>query len=177
MDQANHQVDWQELSAFMDGELSAERAGEIARLLASDGGWAEAYRQLQAVHASLDLLRPEPMRADLTDRIVRAAGRRSRTLFVIRLAGAAAAACLVAAAVLAFLHRPTPPAPTAGGPTAVEVKIANILKDVPPEDQFIVQNLPLFKDYEQVGQYEKLSGLADAQTLNALAELEKAGDL
>jgi anti-sigma factor RsiW len=47
------QAEWADLSAWMDGELPADRADEIESLVASDDAWAAALADLRAIDETL----------------------------------------------------------------------------------------------------------------------------
>ncbi len=47
------QSEWADLSAWLDGELPADRAGEIESLIASDDAWAAALADLRAIDEAL----------------------------------------------------------------------------------------------------------------------------
>ncbi len=153
----------------MDGELSGPQARRVAGLVETDPAWRADFEQFRAVDRLAGLLEPVRPERDLTDRIVRSAHRRKRLVRAVQIVGPlAAAACIILA--LRFGGQETKdPSPTVG----MEARIATILKDVPAEDRFIVQNLPLFRHYDEVDQYRQVRDLADAETLSALVKLEK----
>lgn len=177
----DRQSDIEELLAWLDGELSGPEAQRVADLVAADRAWRESARQFGAVAQLASLLEPAKPQRALTDRIVRSAYRRkwlTRAAQIV--APLAAAACIILAIRLgsptARLKTNAPPPPPAAA-VGVEAKIAAILKDVPAKDRFIVQNLSLFRHYDEVGQYQQVRDLADAETLSALAEIENAGNM
>jgi len=47
------QSEWADLSAWLDGELPADRAGELESLIASDDAWAAALADLRAIDEAL----------------------------------------------------------------------------------------------------------------------------
>ena len=168
----DRQLDIEDLVAWMDGELSGDDARRVARLVETDPAWRADFEQFRAVDRLTGLLEPATPVRDLTDRIVRSAYRRRRLARVVKIvAPLAAAACIILA--LRF-GGPAPKPKTEGQRPAVgmSAKIAVILKDVPVEDRFIVRNLPLFRNYQKVTQYQQVCDLADAETLSALAEME-----
>ncbi|MDY7011331.1 MAG: hypothetical protein SVV80_11365 [Planctomycetota bacterium] len=178
-DLPDRQADIEELLAWMDGELSGLQAQRVADLVETDRSWREAARQFGAVDRLAGLLEPVVPQRDLTDRIVRSAylsvrrtHRRKRLVRAAKFVGSlAAAACIILA--LRFGGRETQVPPPAVGMEAMKARIAAILKDVPEEDRFVVQNLTLFNHYDQVDQYQQVRDLADAETLSALVEIEK----
>jgi anti-sigma factor RsiW len=48
------QSDFEDLSAWLDGELSAERAAQVERLVHEDRLWRQAERELCSLHEALD---------------------------------------------------------------------------------------------------------------------------
>ncbi len=175
----NRQLDIEDLIAWMDGELSGDDARRVARLVETDPHWQADFKQFRAVDHLTGLIEPARPGRDLTDRIVRSAHqsgrqvyRRRRLVRVVKIvAPLAAAACIILAL---WFGGPAPKPKTEGQPPAVGVtaEIAAILKDVPQADRFIVQNLPLFRNYQKVTQYQQVCDLADAETLSALTEME-----
>ena len=175
------QSDIEELTAWLDGELDGPAAERVARLVREDDAWRTTFEQFRAVDAAVELVgAPEPRR-DLTHTILAAvaADRPSAWRAAIRIAGGMAAAAAILLAVYAATRDSGDPEP-ADEPviaqTAIEKEIAQALDGVATDDQFIVQNLSLFQDYENVGRYEQVRDLADADTLVELAKLE-AGQL
>ena len=166
-DGLERQSELEELSAWMDGELDTPAAERVARLVREDPRWRATFEQFRAVDASLAASPPASPAGDLADRITAAAYRRRVWARAARIAAPAAAAAAIVLAV--YLGRPRPLSP-------VEEEVTQILSDVASEDRFIVQNLTLFEDYEDVERYEQVRDLADADTLAALASLE-AGEL
>lgn len=147
--------EFEDLSAYLDGELPEERAEEVRRLLETDPTWQQERGELAALDKALDVWRTPAPCEDLPDRILRslrAAPKRSPV--VIRLVQVAAslavaAAILVAVAVLQPGSKVTTPEPL----SAVEVKLA---------DETITQNmemLGLFGDFEVIENFETLEAI------------------
>jgi len=157
----------------MDGELDEAVAEEVSRCVAGEADWRATHEDFRAVDAALELLEPARPRRDLTDRIVRATRRRRVFVRVAKVAAPLAAAASILLAV--FLTWPADTPSAAPAPTGVEAKIADILKDVPKTDWFIVQNLQLFQNYEDVVDYQQLRDVIDVETLEALRALEAEG--
>lgn len=189
------QSDIEELSAWMDGELPEQQAERVARLVETDSDWQATFEQFRAVDRAADLLEPARPAPDLAERIVRLARRRRGLVRMARIAAPlAAAACIAVALWLGIAQfdrtRPHRPVGTDTGriastgddtgnraTTGLEAQIATVLKDLQPEDRFIVRQLPLFRNYDQVTQYQKVSDLADAETLSALAALDNTKEM
>jgi anti-sigma factor RsiW len=179
------QSELEDLSAWLDGELSGERAERIARLVREDPAWGEVCEQMRATDAALDRLRPARPRPELAQRIDRATGGYWLRARFYRIAGslaAAAAVLLVAYVALSGLLAPdtTSPPPDRvalpdrpGRTPPVEAKIDQALVGVAPEDRFIVRNLSMFQNYGEVERYEAGREILDGPTLAALAELEE----
>ena len=173
----DRQLDIEDLVAWMDGELSGDDARRVARLVETDPAWRADFEQFREVDRLTGLIEPARPEQDLTDRIVRSARRRRRLVRVAKIvAPLAAAACIILAL---RLGGPATKPVTEGQPPAVGVsaKIAAILKDVPPADRFIVRNLPLFRHYDEVAQYQQVRDLADAETLSALIEIDNSEEM
>ncbi len=163
------QSDLEELSAWMDGELTPEAAQRVARLVRSDPAWQATWEQFRRLEQAMGLLGPVSPPSDLTEPIVRAAHRRRRLVRAAEVFGPlAAAAGILLAVVLAWPGGKAPP--TALGGT--EAKIASVLKDVRAQDRPIVQNLGFFRNLQQVEEYEPVRDVVDGETLSALAALE-----
>ncbi|MGB2819471.1 MAG: hypothetical protein WBF17_00715, partial [Phycisphaerae bacterium] len=62
--------DYDELSAYLDGELPAARAADVERLIREDHAWRRAHREMTAVSAALDSYTVPAPPGDLADRIV-----------------------------------------------------------------------------------------------------------
>lgn len=169
----------------MDGQLKEPHASQVAQRVQADPRWRQAWRELSAVDAALDLLPVPVARPGLTERICQAACRPSWQSRIARLAvPLAAAACLLAAVLLGQilsrhqqLGQPTelvnrPVTGPAAAPTGVEALIDTALKDVPADERIIVQNLDMFRNYDDVSEYRKVRAIVDPATLYALEDLE-----
>ena len=62
--------DISELSAYLDGELPADRLGEVGRLVREDPAWRQAHREMTAVEAALDSYTVPAPPAGLADRVL-----------------------------------------------------------------------------------------------------------
>jgi hypothetical protein len=169
----------------MDGQLDQPQARQVAQRVQSDPQWRQAWRELLAVDAALDLLPSPAARPELAERICQVACRPSRRNRLVRLAvPLAAAACLLAAVFLGQIlsrhQQPvspsglsqTPTASPAAAPAGLEAVIDSALKDVPADERIIVQNLDMFRNYDDVSEYHKVRAIVDPATLCALEELE-----
>jgi len=168
------QSDIEELTAWLDGELDPPAADRVARLVAEDPHWQRTHEQFCQVAAAMELLRPAQPKQDLTDGIVRAAHRRRRRNRVIQVGTSVAAAAGILLAVL--LVPPSRP-PTPPKSDDVEALIAKTLDEIPAEDRFIVQNLSLFQQYEEIADYQLVRQIVDTQTLECLDAAEATGNL
>jgi len=166
----DRQSDIEELVAWMDGELPADQARRVAALLETDPRWQTTHRQFQDVDAAMDLLTTPSPSSDLTDRIVRAARRQQTVGRAVRIMGSlAAAAAIVVAVWLAWPADPRDAMPELPGAAA--------LSDVPEQDRFLVRNLDLVRDLEEVVHYEQMRSVVDEQTLDALEAIEAEGKM
>ncbi len=64
------QQDFEDLSAYLDGELDAARRAEVERLLRDDPVWQRAHRELAAVDGALDACTVPAPPSGLAQRIV-----------------------------------------------------------------------------------------------------------
>lgn len=148
-----------ELSAYLDGELSSQRAEEISRLLEQDDALAAAAGQLRAVDGALDLLEVPPAAADLADRIV-AAVEAERRAAVVKLAKylAPLAAAAVFVAALSF-WQPFSHKPATSGSAPVAESAQAVPADGKAVEEFARDNLDFFQDYEVVANYETIEAM------------------
>jgi hypothetical protein len=120
------QSDWDDLSAYFDGELTGEAADRIARLIETDPAWQRAHASLRTLDAKLDAWTAPAPPADLARRTRQAIAQHGRTLTLRRwLIPAAAAAVVLIVASLHFLL------PVSAGPHALP-------------DRFVRDNAELF---------------------------------
>jgi anti-sigma factor RsiW len=163
------QVEIEELTAWMDGELPPDRQQRAAAMVRERPDWRAAHRDFLAVDAALELLPAPAPSGDLTDRIVRAAHRRRLAARVFRaLAPLAAAAAIVVAVYLG-----SRPGPVGAG--AVERIVNEALVDVPEQDRLMVWKLPVFQNYSDIVSYQQVRSVIDGETLSALGRLEADG--
>ena len=159
--------DFEDLSAYLDGRLTPERAARVERLIASDSAWQEAWRRLQAVDEALGSVTIPPAPADLPDRIiasVRGAGHRRRWTWLVRIGVplAAAAAVLIVALILAD-NRDVEPA---GAPPSGIARHAESpapaddgRQSAGQDDALIVEYLDFFRDIDVLENYETLEAI------------------
>ncbi len=172
------QADIEDLSAWMDGELSAPDARRVAGLVRTDAGWRAAYEQFQAVDEALEGVSAPRAGRPLADEIVRAAHRRRLVRRVIRFAAPVAAAAAVLLAVW-LARQPAGPQPVQPQErlTSIEKQFAGNLPGVPPQEWFLVLKLPMFENLPEIETYQQVRDVADEATLAALAGLEEDKDM
>jgi hypothetical protein len=193
MTQPLTQHEFEDLSAWMDGELDGPRAEEIRRRVETDPAWAEAARELVRLDDALDAWRAPDAPGDLPERIVanvrRAARPRVLRFRRVAIVASAAAAAIVLAVVITQRITP-PPAPGPGddvagnnapradapedpapGEPGGEI-VAAALDDVPPSDRFVVENLGFFQSYDTAAVLAENDELLDSDTLAALERLD-----
>ena len=150
--------EFEDLSAWLDGELPADRAADVAERVRSDPAWRRAHEELAALDEALTACGAPAAPGDLAERIIRRT-RRERARRPWRVARwLAPIAAVAAAAVIALFvraHRtPQPPAPLSGS----EVVDAQ-LKDVPKADRFVVEHLDFFADYPVLVNLETIEAI------------------
>jgi len=166
------QSQYEDLSAFLDGELPEARASEIRDLIASDPAWRDAHERLVALDDALGAYEPPAVPGDLAERIIRSmpqARPAGRWATVSRwVAPLAAAAAIVVAAVL--LPRKAKDAQEAG-PTVLSgsALVDERLEGVAERDRFVVENLEFFRDYDVLTNLETIEAVErlEAQTPDA----------
>jgi hypothetical protein len=147
MSQELTQPEWDDLSAWIDGELPEAKAQQIARRVAEEPAWRDAHRQLQCVDSAMDGWdAPEPAE-DLVDRICRTApqqqqpGRLLRLTIPVTAAAAAAVLIAIGATQLQPQDKPqTPHQPVAQTPPPADS--AETPEAIP--DAFIVEGVDIF---------------------------------
>lgn len=150
------QSDFEDLSAYFDGQLDADRTAAVGELIRTDPVWQGEWDQLQAIDRVLDTCDIPAAPSDLDDRILEFVRTRARRRKVLRwvwpLAGAAAAAAIIiVATVLNGPGTPTQPElPIAGKPDAAEVERAII------EHLDFVLDLNVLENYETLEAIERI---------------------
>lgn len=178
----NHELtqgEFEDLSAWLDGELSAEGARKVERLVREDAAWSRAAAELKATDRALDAWTVPAPTADLSERIIESCSARRRRTIALRwiAAGAAVAALVVAAVALTYVARrgePTPSddriarqddgAPTNGAlqdaPPSPGANVVDArLEGVSPKDRFVVENLDFFRNYDVLVNLETIEAV------------------
>ncbi len=171
------QDEFDDLSAWLDGELPTDRAGEVERLVREDAAWSRAAAELEATDRALDAWTVPAPPADLAERIVESCSARRRRTIVFRwiAAGAAAAAIVVAAVALTYVARRGAPAPSEDriartddatdganqeAPPAPGTKVVDAhLEGVREGDRFVVENLDFFRNYDVLVNLETIEAV------------------
>jgi len=176
----------EELSAYLDGELPAERAAAVDRGFKDDPAWREARLEFEEVDRLLDCYTVPPASAELTGRIKSAVQKHARRRQALRSASwlapaaAAAAAAIIVVGLAVFssgwLARPQTPIAAGNGqaPTVTvepELVRSTAFEAVPVDQrpalqEEIIRHLNFFRDYEVV---------ADFETLQAIERIDSQG--
>ncbi|MGC9454849.1 MAG: anti-sigma factor family protein [Phycisphaerae bacterium] len=165
------QTEWEELSAYVDGELTPDRAEQIRLKVETSPVWANALAELRALDARLDVWTPPEPPADLAERIVLSVpGKRHRRVVAFRrvLAATAAVAAAVVIAMLATRLDTKTAVDDSPRTADSEQYQPRDTTEAPAEtvDEFAVENLGFFRDYDV---------LEDFETLRAIERLEQSG--
>lgn len=161
------QSELEQIVAWLDGELSLQEAGRVAARVQSHPAWSAAAREFRQLDQLLDGWQAPALPRDLTGKVLAKARRKPGLPAWVRLmAPLAAAAAIVLIAVAFHAMRPATPATTGGAGTVAKANPAatDDLARVAQNDQFLVENLDLFQDYDV---------LKDFATLKAMDELER----
>jgi len=159
------QADFDDLSAFFDGELPPQEAAAIEQRIDTDPIWRQAYEELLALDVALGRQAAPPSRPDLAERIIQASRGMKGPSKVIpllrRLIPAAAAAAAIILLVVPFALRRGRPDESnrAANPTPDAALVNTMLKDVPQQDRFVVENLEFFQNYDVLANYETLEAV------------------
>ena len=156
-----------QISAFLDGELSASQTDQVAARLENDPAWAAAAGQFQKLGTLLEVWEAPPLRRDLTDSILAKARRKSRLPEWVRAMIPLAAAAAIFLTVAAYHFLTTDSAGvnslvTLGGQGASDSDTQaseKLLKGIDDQDHFVVKNLDLFQDYDVLADFETLSAI------------------
>ena len=175
--------DLEDLSACLDGELPADRAAEVERLVRDDRWWRQMHREMTAVDAALEAYTVPAAAPELPERIIAAAQRSTRRKHVLRVvawAAPAAAAAAVLLVALAVMNRPADPVPKQPGivltdpPPPVdgsELERSKAYQSMPKAERValeeeIIKQLSFFRNYAVYEQFD---------TLEAIDRLESKG--
>jgi hypothetical protein len=169
---------YEDLSAWLDGQLAPDQAEQVRRLCEQDPAWSAAQAEMKALDGLLDLYRPPTCPAGLAERIAREVPARVRPTrkTVLQFARwlvplAAAAAVLVGVLLHEHFSAESGPA-TPGNGTRIATQNGTDGPDGsagdvdrpdepapgegPAVEEFVVQNLDFFQDYDVVSNFELL---------------------
>ncbi|HAU37598.1 MAG TPA: hypothetical protein DCX07_07750 [Phycisphaerales bacterium] len=167
--------DFEDLVAWLDGELPEARARQVERFVRENPAWARAAREQRRLDELLTACEAPPVPDELSARIVaRARGvaaHRTIRLRGMRVAVPLAAAAAVALAVMLWNDRPTPPPSDDGG--QVHLAAGESLRGLDETDRFVVSNMEFFRNYEVCEVLAKSDGLVDVETLEAIGRVDK----
>ena len=150
----------EQISAYLDGELSADQMADVGLRIENDPAWSTAAAELSRVDALLDAWQVQGLQRDLAGDI-RTRIRRAPGVFPWRQAIAPLAAAAAIALAVGLSHLLT--RGDVGAGDLASARPAAVLADVAEDDRLVVENLDLFEDYEV---------LANFATLEAIEELE-----
>ena len=160
------QSDLDDLSAWLDGELDAGRADEVANLVLTDPLWRRTHAELVMLAAALDTCDVPSAPGDLADSIMarsRRWGRRSLSARVVRVAVplAAAASVIVAVTFFAMHMRQLGSSSSPGADPQIARPAAASQQPLTTaeQDKCIVKNLHFFRNYDVLVNYETLEAI------------------
>lgn len=164
----------EEISAYLDGELSPEQSARTAERIRHENTWSRTARSFEQVDTIMEAWQAAPLRRDLTASILAKAHERPARPAWLRVAGPLAAAAAILLVVMLY-QVVSPPAdnsrigPTAGAPAVQQRPTEEVvMAGLPKEDRFVVENLDVIKD---------LPVLANFETLEAIDRLARNGDI
>ena len=100
------QIDLENLSAYMDGELADPERARITELLRGSPAWIDALRRLQSVGRAMEAYAVPPAPEGLADRVLRKTSHAHRAVLLpkapLRWLAPLAAAAAIFAAILIF---------------------------------------------------------------------------
>jgi len=150
------QPDFDDLSAWLDGELEDDRAEQVKRAAAPDGDLGQVHRELRELDEMLNTLTVPPAPAGLAERIIartRRAARRRLVVRVVRWAAPVAAAAAVVIAVALHISWPPHQPPTTTPPVAIGDQPGKIDR---PKD---VAKASFFADFDVLENYDTLEAM------------------
>ena len=152
------QSDFDDLSAYLDGELPPDEASRVQQCIQTQAPWRQAYEELQSLAKAMDAYAVPAPAADLAQRIIAAARSQRSMPWFARAAWLAPAAAAAAIVIAAIVLRPTtqPVLPQ----TAQATPVTHV------DDAFIVQTMDFFKDYDVVVNLDTLEAIDAAQAPN-----------
>lgn len=156
------QSEFEELSAYLDGELDSQAADRAARRIELEPAWAQAFARLRAVDAALDGYSVPAPSGDLAERICANVRQAQATKArIVRWLAPLAAAAAIVLAVLAYQSLKSMSSPSAPSPVAVDPQqpIDEALAGLDQPDRFAVENMDFFRDYEVLENYDTLQAI------------------
>ena len=157
----------EQISAYLDGELSADLSSRVAERIACDPAWSAVAKDFEKVNTLLEAWQTPPLRRDLTGAILARARQKRRPPGWLRIMAPLGTAAAITVAVWVFhaTHPAGRPAvnmvglATPTGDDALPAELKRLVADVPQEDQFVVENLDLFEDYDVLTNFAALEAL------------------
>ncbi len=171
--------DFADLSAWLDGELAGPLADHVARLVESDPAWRQAADELKSLDAALGCWQQASPPGDLSVRIARrvkltATPDKWKTRLVRWSLSAAAVAAVILLVVSTERTPINEPDADRMADTTPGSLVEELLKDVRPDDRFLVEHLDFFQTYELCNLIEEFDVLDEA-TFAELDTLESQG--
>lgn len=169
------QQDFEQLSAFLDGELGEADRAQVAERLAADEAWRRARSRLEALDIALDAYAVPPAPAGLAQRILQRTTRRRATVRwawprLRFLAPLAAAAALVAALLVYHaVRQPAAPGPELANPQVVDPaplpEDTNAFEEprLAELDGMVEDNLDFFRDLGVVNNLDTIEAIYSQQ--------------
>lgn len=189
MDKRLSQSDFEDLSAYLDGELTGQALHCVEGKLAGDAEWQRELRRLQAIDRTMEAYSPPDAPADLAARVISAVAKVPRTVppairFVRWLAPAAAAAAIIAGLLIyrnstrveksSVRTNQTPRLINEGLPEGAGLRdeflamehadfmhqsFVAAVEKDRQEERFIVENLDFFRDYDVLSNIETIEAI------------------
>lgn len=178
MDARLSQNDFEDLSAYMDGQLTGDALRRVEGALRTDAAWRAALERYQALDRAMEAYMPPPAPADLAGRIVRAADadrvQQVRHAERLRWLAPLAAAAALVAAVVAYqaFHRPAGRPADSGGTPAVAVTneaegpidYFGATFEVAGLNDMLEEHLDFFRDYPVVKNLDTIEAIYNQET-------------
>jgi anti-sigma factor RsiW len=180
MEERISQTDFEELSAYMDGELTEPTLSRVKGLLETSPAWAKALERLQAVDRAMEAYAAPAAPADLAGRVLRKTTRapamaRPSLRWVVPLT--AAAAIVVAVLVYGAMNRPTKrksgvvtpvvnkvPPPVAGQNNTVAPDVDDEEEYPEVAETFVEDHLDFFRDMGVINNLDTIEAIDSQQT-------------
>lgn len=158
MEKILKQSELEDLSAYVDGELDAARAAEIARLIETDALWRQAHLDLLDLNAALDAyVAPSPS-SDLAARIVRNIRQQEQRPLasrILRWAAPLTAAATILIAVGVWRNMRTAPVSVAPDQAGIRTEDAETLAK---ENLDFFQDIDIAVNMETLDEIDRLDG-------------------